>query len=184
MKSFITGISVGSIAFVLFGTVTVLIKNPFFIRMSPVHWYDYIFLVVTSILAWAYAGLWHYNKTNQNAINNKCNYAATGGTIGGFFSFGCAICNKLLIWILGLSGVIAYFMPIQHILGVISSIISGYAVYMQSKTLLKQILSLPNKLTPNAQLLQCQKRNAKAMPPAIQAQEKLLQILKPTFAPF
>ena len=110
--------------------------------MTPVYWYDYVFLVLTSILSGAYIGLWYYNKNNQKNINSKCDYAATGGAVGGFFSFGCAICNKLLIWILGLSGVIAYFMPFQPILGVISVILLSYTVYLQLR-----ILSTSNKPT-------------------------------------
>ena len=133
LKSAIIGILVALIIFFVFGIATVLIKNPFFIRMTPVYWYDYVFLVLTSILSGAYIGLWHYNKNNQKNINSKCNYAADGGAVGGFFSFVCAICNKLLIWILGLSGVIAYFMPFQPILGVISVILLSYTVYLQWK---------------------------------------------------
>ena len=142
LKSVIIGILVALIIFFIFGIVTVLIKNSFFIRMTPVYWYDYVFLVLTSVLSGAYIGLWHYNKNNQKNINSKCDYAATGGAVGGFFSFGCAICNKLLIWILGLSGVIAYFMPFQPILGVISVILLSCTVYLQLKT-----LSTPNKQT-------------------------------------
>ena len=131
LKSVIIGILAALIIFFVFGIATVLIKNTFFTRMTPVYWYDYVFLVLTSILSGAYIGLWHYNKNNQKNINSKCNYAATGGAVGGFFSFGCAICNKLLIWVLGLSGVIAYFMPIQPILGVISVALLSYTVYLQ-----------------------------------------------------
>ena len=133
LKSAIIGILVALIIFFVFGIATVLIKNPFFIRMTPVYWYDYVFLVLTALLSGAYTGLWHYNKNNQKNINSKCDYAATGGAVGGFFSFGCAICNKLLIWILGLSGVIAYFIPFQPILGVISVILLSYTVYLQWK---------------------------------------------------
>ena len=136
LKSAIIGSLVALIIFFIFGIVTVLIKNPFFARMTSVYWYDYIFLVLTSLLSGAYIGLWYYNKNNQKNINSKCNYAATGGAVGGFFSFGCAICNKLLIWLLGLSGVIAYFIPIQPILGVISIGLLGYAVFIQAKILL------------------------------------------------
>ena len=142
LKSVIIWIIVALILFFIFGIVTVLIKNPLFARMTPVYWYDYVFLVLTASLAGAYIGLWHYNKNNQKNINSKCNYVAAGGSVGGFFSFGCAICNKLLIWILGLSGVIAYFMPIQHILGVISGMLLGYAVYLQLR-----VLSTKNKQT-------------------------------------
>lgn len=115
--------------FAAFGIITVLLPNDTFIRMTPVYFYDYVFLVMTALFSGAYLGLWYYTKKTQM----KCNYAATGGTVGGFFSFGCAICNKLLILLLGLSGVVAYFMPIQPLLGVISLILLIYAVYMQFK---------------------------------------------------
>ena len=101
--------------------------------MTPIHWYDYVFLVLTATLSGAYIGLWYYNKNNQKNTNLKCDYAAASGSVGGFFSFSCAICNKLLIWLLGLSGVIAYFIPIQPVLGVISVALLGYSVYMQLK---------------------------------------------------
>ena len=97
LKSAIIGSLVALIIFFIFGIVTVLIKNPFFSRMTSVYWYDYVSLVLTSFLSGAYIGLWHYNKKNQKNINSKCDYAATGGAVGGFFSFGCAVCNKLLI---------------------------------------------------------------------------------------
>ena len=137
--SIIVGILAALLLFFIFGVVTVLIKNPFFARMTPVYWYNYVFLVLTALLSGAYIGLRHYNSNNQKNINSKCSYTAAGGAggaVGGFFSFGCAICNKLLIWFLGLSGIIAYFMPIQPILGVISVILLGYAGYLQLKILL------------------------------------------------
>lgn len=129
--SLIIGSVIALLIFLVFGIVTVLIKNKFFIRMTPVYWYDYVFLVLTALLLGAYAGLFYYNKHSSISSSNKCNYTAAGGAVGGFFSFGCAICNKLLVFLLGLSGVIAYFMPLQPILGVISIVMLSYAVYMQ-----------------------------------------------------
>lgn len=141
-KTAIYAIVIGSAAalliFIVFGIVTVLIKNPFFTRMTPIHWYDYVFLVLTSLLSGAYIGLWYYNKNNAKKINSKCDYTAAGWTFGGFFSFSCAICNKLLIWLLGLSWVVAYFMPFQPILGVISIGLLGYAVFSQLRILIVQ----------------------------------------------
>jgi hypothetical protein len=137
-KSKIHALIIGSLAalilFVVLGMVSVLIKNPFFVRMTPIHFYDYLFLILTSMLSGAYIGLWHYAKNREN-VNSKCDYAAGSGAIGGFFSFSCAICNKLLIWLIGLSGVVAYFMPIQPLLGVISVGLLAYALYVQIKNL-------------------------------------------------
>ena len=134
VNSIIIGTIVAFLIFLAFGTVTVLIKNPFFIRMTPIHWYDYLFLILTSTLSGAYIGLWYYAKNNKN-LNSKCDYVAGSGAVGGFFSFSCAICNKLLIWLIGLSGVVAYFMPLQPILGVISIAILSYAVYIQLRNM-------------------------------------------------
>lgn len=135
IKSIIIGSAAAFLVFLTFGVVTVLIKNPFFIRMTPVYWYDYVFLVLTSLFSGAYMGLWHYNKNNAQKINSKCDYTAAGGTFGGFFSFSCAICNKLLIWLFGLSWVVAYFTPFQPILGIISIALLSYAVCTQLKVL-------------------------------------------------
>ena len=135
VKSYVMGISVALFVFTVFGIVTVLIKNKFFIRMTPVHWYDYLFLALTATLSGVYAGFWYYNKNNNKSISNKCNYTAAGGVIGGLFSFGCAICNKLLVFLLGLSGVMIYFMPLQPTLGVMSIAILSYAVYIQLRNM-------------------------------------------------
>ena len=138
IKSIIIGSAAAFLVFLTFGVVTVLIKNPFFIRMTPVYWYDYVFLVLTSLLSGAYIGLWYYNKNNAKKINSKCDYTAASGSVGGFFSFSCAICNKLLIWLLGLSWVVTYFMPFQPILGAISIGLLSYAVFAQLRILIVQ----------------------------------------------
>ncbi|MBI4095980.1 MAG: hypothetical protein HY438_03910 [DPANN group archaeon] len=128
-------IIIGSLAalsiFTAFGIITVLLPNEIFIRMTPVYFYDYIFLILTSVLSGTYIGLWYYTKRTQV----KFSYAATGGAVGGFFSFGCAICNKILILLFGVTGVVMYFMPLQFALGTISIILLSYAVYKQSKFL-------------------------------------------------
>ncbi len=126
---------VGSVAAVaitvVFGVLTVLIPNTFFTRMTPIHFYDYIFLGLTSILAGTSLGLWHYSRT----INTACTSATLGGSVGGVLSFGCAICNKLLLLLLGVSGVMTYFMPIQPYLGVVSVGLLSAGVYGQYQNL-------------------------------------------------
>lgn len=129
LKSIIMGSVVTLTIFALFGILTVLIPNNFFRRMTPIYWYDYIFLVLTSILIGVYAGFWYYKRKTTS----KCIYAAAGGTVGGLFSFGCPICNKLLVLLLGVTGVMTYFEPIQPILGVASISLLSFVVYKQYK---------------------------------------------------
>lgn len=130
-SSLIIGSSAAVIIFIIFGAISSIIPNPFFVRMEPVYFYDYIFLFLTPALAGAYIGLRFYTRRTKK----KCSYAATGGALGGFFSFGCAICNKLAVLLLGLSGVAAYFSPLQPILGLLSILLLGYAVYAQARFL-------------------------------------------------
>lgn len=127
----IYAIIVGSLAtiliFIFLGMITVLIPNNFFTRMSPVHVYDYVFLVLTSLLIGIYFGLWYYKKKTRT----QCEYAAVGGLLSGVFSFGCAICNQLLVFLLGVTGVVTYFMPFQPFLGMMSVGMLSYGIYKQ-----------------------------------------------------
>ena len=130
---------------VVFGTLTVLIPNTFFARMTSIHYYDYIFLVLTSLLAGVSVALWQYSKS----VGVKSASCTLGGTIGGVFSFGCAICNKLLILLLGLSGVMTYFMPLQPILGVVSIGLLGWGVHRQYKNIqLGKIMETNKNILP------------------------------------
>ena len=125
------GIFSGLSIFVIFAAVSVLIETRLFQRMTPVYFYDYIFLLLTSILSGTFIGLWYYTKKTSR----KCSAAATGGALGGFLSFGCTICNKLIVLAIGVTGALTYFAPIQPILGIVSIILLSWAVYMQSKSL-------------------------------------------------
>ncbi len=131
IDSMVVGTVIGLAIFVFLGIITVLIPNSLFVRMTPVYFYDYIFFVLTSILSGVYVALWHYSRNT----NSKRSCMTVGGIVAGFFSFGCAICNKLLILVLGLTTITTYFMPIQPILGVFGLILLSYAIYTQYRKL-------------------------------------------------
>ncbi len=131
--SILVGSLVAISVFVLFGALTVLIPNSFFKRMTTIFWYDYVFIASTALLLGAYSGLWYYTRKTSST----CSYATAGGSVGSLFSFGCPICNKLLIFLLGITGVMTYFAPLQPLLGVTSLSLLGFVVYKQSKLLSK-----------------------------------------------
>lgn len=109
---------VSSIAFFLFfGIVTAIIPNVLFTRMSPITWLEYASLILTSLLLGAYIGLSRY----ESAIRaRKCNMTAAAGGITGFLTFGCSVCNKLLVLLLGVTGILQYFEPIRPAFGLMS----------------------------------------------------------------
>lgn len=118
--------------FVIFGVITVLIPNRFFARMTPVNTLDYLFLVFTSLLLGTYISLHQYQKKHGS---KKCGVAATSGGVFGFLGFGCSVCNKLLILLLGVAGVLTYVEPYQPLIGSIGVSLLGYAVYSKGKSI-------------------------------------------------
>jgi len=134
IKSGMIGIAVAALLFIIFGSVAAVIPNPFFIRMTPVTWIEYTTLIATSLLLGVYIGLSYYSKL---VASKACNVAATSGGIFGFLTFGCVLCNKLLILLLGVVGVLTYFEPIRPFFGLGSVGLLGVAIVYKGKQLIK-----------------------------------------------
>lgn len=88
---------------------TRLIPNGFFSRMTPTRPQDYAFLVVSSaLLGLTLAARQATARTERSAV---------AGGVATYLAVGCPICNKVVVALLGASGAIAYFAPIQPVLG-------------------------------------------------------------------
>jgi len=116
----------GAALFFLMGVPTDLIDTPLFVRMVPRTPLDYGFLVVNSLLLGAYASLYYCGR--ERIRTGKEDYAAFGGTLGGVLAFGCPICNKLLVLLIGVAGALTYIDPYRPFLGFASSGLIGLAV--------------------------------------------------------
>ncbi|MEK6868502.1 MAG: hypothetical protein AABX98_06790 [Nanoarchaeota archaeon] len=129
-KSILKPIFIGALSsiilFFLFALPSAMISNPFFLRMTPPTKYEWFVLITTVILGGIYIGLYYYKKQQQNT---KAACAATSGSFLGFLAYGCAFCNKILIFLLGISGIMIYFLPIQPYLGVASIGLLFYGIY-------------------------------------------------------
>jgi hypothetical protein len=95
---------------VVIAVPTRLIPNGFFTRMTPTRPQDYAFLFVSSALV----GLTFAARPSTGGAERS---ALTGG-VGTYLAVGCPICNKVVVALLGASGAMSYFAPIQPILGV------------------------------------------------------------------
>ena len=121
------------LSYLIFGTVTAIISNRFFTRMTPFGLWERISLIVASMLLGLYIGLAYYSKSSGK--DNVCNTTATAGGVFGFLTFGCSICNKILVFFLGVAGVFAYFEPIRPFLGILSIGLIGFAIFTKAKSL-------------------------------------------------
>ncbi|MEK6983337.1 MAG: hypothetical protein AABX33_02090 [Nanoarchaeota archaeon] len=128
-------ISIGTsiLSYVIFGTVTAIISNGFFTRMTPFGLWEQISLIVTSLLLGTYFGLAYYGKASGK--DKVCTTTAAAGGIFGFLTFGCSICNKILVFFLGVAGVFTYFEPIRPFLGIVSILFLGFAIYKKAENI-------------------------------------------------
>ena len=103
------------------GIVTGLIPNPIYIRMVPITFLDYFFLLTTSLLAGLYFG-----KKECQVLDSRI--SAVGG-LTGFLAFGCPVCNAVFLAFLSSSAILTYIDPLRPFLGVISTAALGYLLY-------------------------------------------------------
>lgn len=106
--------------FTVFGAVTGVYQNPFFQRMTPLYWFDYVFLSLESVLLGLFFGV--------NATICATKSASIGGVFG-FLGFACPVCNKLLLFLLGSGFLLTYFEPIRPFVGILGVLLMGFAVY-------------------------------------------------------
>lgn len=106
------------------GVPTDVIDTDFFTRMTPVRWWDYPVLVLVALLT----GLW---VAIPPAARGARPTGVLGAATGAVFAIGCPICNKIIIALLGVSGALALWAPIQPFLAAFSLAALGAAVYLR-----------------------------------------------------
>jgi len=97
-------------------TPTVLIANRFFTRMTPPRWWDYAFWVVGALLGGTVMASRRLPRSSECNVETK---TLLGGGLT-YIAVGCPVCNKIVVALLGVSGALNYFAPIQPILGILA----------------------------------------------------------------
>jgi hypothetical protein len=103
---------------------TVLIANSLFRRMTPTRWWDYVFLALSAPLIGLTLGARRLPGSTQCRTDGK---TITGGGLT-YLAVGCPICNKLVVALLGSSGALTYFAPVQPVLGGFAVILLLYSL--------------------------------------------------------
>lgn len=119
-REIISVIVIATISFVFFGALTSVYENPIFNRMTPVYWFDYVFLVIESLLIGLYFGV-----KSPVCMSKR---AGAGGVMG-FLGFACPVCNKLLVLLFGAGFLLTYFEPIRPFVGLLGILLLSYVVY-------------------------------------------------------
>ncbi len=120
VKAIGLGLVVGAGTALAVGIPTAVIPNQWFRRMTPTRPQDYVFLAATALLAAAIGAT--YADAQHMACPRQEGRLTAGGVLS-FLAIGCPICNKLVVALLGVSGALTYFAPVQPFLGLTSALL-------------------------------------------------------------
>lgn len=107
----LSGLAAAVVAALLMGTPTDVIPNPWFTRMTPVRPLDIVLLVLTSAALGLLAATYVRRRESEGARRG-----AAGGVLTGL-AIGCPVCNKAVVALIGTSGALNAFGPIQPLIG-------------------------------------------------------------------
>lgn len=113
---------------VAIGVPTAVIPNPVFVRMTPVTTSNVLFWLLPALLFGPLVATYFVPLVTTTCQPERRTIA--GGLLS-FLAVGCPICNKLVVLLLGVSGALAYFEPIQPLLGAGSVGLLAYALWLR-----------------------------------------------------
>jgi hypothetical protein len=116
---------------VVIGLPTAIYENPFFVRMTPVRAQDYVIWVLSAVLIGLVVG--SYFVARSTSGDSK---ALSGGLLS-VIAVGCPTCNKLVVLLLGTTGALAFFAPLQLYIGIASVFLLGWTLFLRTKALVK-----------------------------------------------
>ena len=120
--AYLAGVAAALIAALAIGIPTDVVPNPWFTRMTPVRVLDVVFLVLTAALTGALVA------TYFEAGARRAPGAALGSGFLSVFAVGCPVCNKLVVGLLGTSGALSIFAPLQPVIGAAAVAIAALAL--------------------------------------------------------
>ncbi len=126
------------LALLVLGVPTAIIDTPLFVRMIPIRTQDYIIWAASAALFGLLAG------TFGVARQHRANRAALSGGVLSYLAVGCPICNKVILAMLGSSGALTYFAPVQIYLGLFSLGLLAFALYLRLRGLVRSCALPPS----------------------------------------
>ena len=108
------------VAALVIGVPTGVVETSFYRRMTPVTWWDYpVWALSAALVGLTVATYVRVRGTDRGHAPDRVR-ATLAATIVSTFAVGCPICNKLVVGLIGVSGALSYWAPLQPVLGVLS----------------------------------------------------------------
>ena len=104
----------------LIGVPTGVVETSFYTRMTPVRWWDYPVWAVSAVLAGLVAATYVRRPDTADYRAPDRAKRTLGAGVLSAFAVGCPVCNKLVVALIGVSGALSYWAPIQPLLAVVA----------------------------------------------------------------
>lgn len=117
---------------------TAIIDTSYFTRMTAVEPEQYVFWIATSVLTGALIATYLLPHLRHGIAGHSA-----GAGLLGVFAVGCPVCNKLVVTLIGTSGALNYFAPIQPVIGLAAVALAGWALCARYRTLRDPACPLP-----------------------------------------
>lgn len=109
------------------GVPTDVIDNSMFMRMTPDRWWELPVLALTAVLTAMWAGIRLGDQQDRAG-----SVRVYGGSLLSALAVGCPVCNKIVMALLGVSGAIGVWAPLQPLLALASLAVLATAVVARS----------------------------------------------------
>ncbi len=105
-------------SFVILGIPTAVFPNPWFIRMTPTEPFNVATMVLSAPLMGGLTATYLARPSGARPAPAEGGGRATIGGVAAYLAIGCPICNKIIVAVLGVSGALNVFAPVQPLIGV------------------------------------------------------------------
>jgi hypothetical protein len=109
---------------IVLGIPTAIIPNPVFHRIIEAGPSNYFFWASTSVVTGALLATYLLPTT----VKDRAAEAGLGGGFLAYLAVGCPLCNKAVVALLGASGAVTIFQPIQPFLGAVGLVLASVAL--------------------------------------------------------
>jgi hypothetical protein len=122
-RFWLIALGVTGLSLLVLGVPTAVIPNPFFVRMTPTEPSNIAVLLVSAPLIGLVAATYLAPVRDLHPAVAAAPTRVGLASVGAFLAIGCPICNKVVVALLGVSGALSVFAPLQPIIGAASIVL-------------------------------------------------------------
>lgn len=113
-----------ALTLLVIGVPTGIVRTALYTRMTPVLWWNYPIWLATATLGGLILATYVRTPETRQAMTGP----SAGGGLLSVLAVGCPVCNKLVVALIGVSGALTVWAPIQPLLGIASLALLGFAL--------------------------------------------------------